>query len=147
MNENINKLQKELLELWDGTEKIYTRILKKFNLSGNAFTVLYLLLTHSDGLEPAQLAERLGGMKQIITPLLNDLEKHGYILRREQKKDHRKKLILLSRRGIAFAEEVCEAVYRVDRQALELFTTEEQNLLLDFSRRYFNAIKDFHESR
>jgi DNA-binding MarR family transcriptional regulator len=52
-----------------------------------------------DGVRPTELARRLGASKQAINPLLNDLERWGYIERRPDTADQRGRVLWLTDRG------------------------------------------------
>ncbi len=52
-----------------------------------------------DGTRPADLAGRLEMSKQAINPLLNDLERWGYLERRPDRKDGRGRVLALTLRG------------------------------------------------
>ncbi len=143
---SMRRIQKELIDLWDATGNIYLRIYRRWNLSAGMFNALYYLKNEPAGIEPNRLAERLGGIKQTVTPILREFSSRGLILRKEQKTDHRKKLIVLSKRGIKFAEEVFAAADRADARALSALSAREQQQFLDLSRRYYEAIRDCPES-
>jgi DNA-binding MarR family transcriptional regulator len=52
-----------------------------------------------DGARPSDLAERVSSTKQAITPLLNDLERWGYLRRDPDPADGRARLLRLTPRG------------------------------------------------
>jgi DNA-binding MarR family transcriptional regulator len=52
-----------------------------------------------DGARPTELARRLGTSKQAINPLINDLERWGYLERRRDPSDQRGRLLFLTTRG------------------------------------------------
>ncbi|HET8627205.1 MAG TPA: MarR family winged helix-turn-helix transcriptional regulator [Thermomicrobiales bacterium] len=54
------------------------------------------------GVRPVELAARLGLPKQALTPLLNDLERAGYLERRPAQGDGRGRVLWLTPRGLAF---------------------------------------------
>ncbi len=54
------------------------------------------------GVRPIELAARLGTTKQVLTPLLNDLERFGYLERRPAPDDGRGRVLWLTERGLAF---------------------------------------------
>ena len=53
-----------------------------------------------EGLRPTELARRLGTSKQAINPLLNDLERWGYIERRLDPGDRRGRVLCLTASGV-----------------------------------------------
>lgn len=139
---NIAKIQKEFFVLMEQIEDVYERTFARWNLSKNAFSTLYHLRENAAGLEPSRLAEMVGVQRQMMTIILNDLQERGFILRKEQKTDRRRKRILLSKPGRRFADEALRIVGKIDGRALSAFTEEERTLFLEFYRRYYNAIKD-----
>lgn len=142
MNEKtISGIQKELFDLWESMEGIYDQVLARWELSYNSFSVLYSLQKNPEGLEPSRLAELVGVSRQIMTILLNELEERGFILRKNQKEDRRRRRILLSRPGIRFADEVLQAVNALDGRVLSTFTEPDAQMLLELTRRYCAALK------
>lgn len=53
------------------------------------------------GVRPNELAARLGTTKQALTPLLNDLDRFGYLERRPAPGDGRGRVLRLTERGLA----------------------------------------------
>ena len=107
----------------------------------NAFWVIEYLRNHPQGAEPAELADRINVMRQLTTIILNDLEKRGFLLRRESAQDHRRRIIQLLPRGEEFAAEVCDAMEQFDLESLSAFTPKEQERMVEDSRRFCNALK------
>ena len=52
-----------------------------------------------DGVRPTELAQRLGTSKQAVNPLINDLERWGYLQRRPDPTDQRGRVLSLTDRG------------------------------------------------
>lgn len=52
-----------------------------------------------DGVRPTELAQRLGTSKQAVNPLINDLERWGYLQRRPDPTDQRCRVLSLTERG------------------------------------------------
>jgi DNA-binding MarR family transcriptional regulator len=52
-----------------------------------------------NGARPTELAQRLGTSKQAVNPLINDLERWGYLERRPDPTDHRGRVLSLTGRG------------------------------------------------
>ena len=78
MPENKEKeLLRRWMALWAEIDKTYIGFLKRWDLSLNAYWVIEYLHNHPQGAEPAELADRINVMRQLITIILNDLEKRG----------------------------------------------------------------------
>lgn len=52
-----------------------------------------------EGVRPTILAQRLGTSKQAVNPLINDLERWGYLQRRTDSTDQRGRVLSLTDRG------------------------------------------------
>ena len=68
------------------------------------------------GVRPVELAARLGTTKQALTPLLNDLERLGYLERRPAPDDGRGRVLWLTARGLAFVGAIKEIVTGIEAE-------------------------------
>ncbi len=68
------------------------------------------------GVRPVDLAARLGTTKQALTPLLNDLERFGYLERRPAPDDGRGRVLWLTERGLAFVGAIKEIVTGIEAE-------------------------------
>lgn len=73
----------------------------KDNNAGITFEMLQVLssLWHEQGITQQALAERTAKDKACLTNLMNNLEKKGYVYRKEDTNDRRNKLVYLTLRG------------------------------------------------
>ena len=92
------------------------RTLRKNN-AGITFEMLQVLssLWHEQGISQQILAERIAKDKACLTNLMNNLEKKGYVYRKEDPADRRNKLVFLARR--------CEGECRQTHQRVALIST------------------------
>lgn len=68
------------------------------------------------GARPVELAAQLGTTKQALTPLLNDLERLGYLERRPAPDDGRGRVLWLTARGLAFVGAIKEIVTGIEAE-------------------------------
>lgn len=68
------------------------------------------------GVRPVDLAERTGMTKQALTPLLNDLERLGYLVRRQSPDDGRGRVLWLTDRGLTFAGAIKQVTMGIERE-------------------------------
>lgn len=75
----------------------------KDNNAGITFEMLQVLssLWHEQGITQQALAERTAKDKACLTNLMNNLEKKGYVYRKEDTNDRRNKLVYLTPEGEA----------------------------------------------
>ena len=133
---------KKLVEVDKQIELVYMKTLKKWDLTMNAFLALESLRDHSQGIEPACLAEDLGVQRQLVTILINDFDRRGLILKKEKQTDHRRKLLTLSKKGFLFAHEVHDYIMEMDIRAMSIFSKKEMKLMLNFHARFYDNLQN-----
>ncbi len=73
-----------------------------------------------DGMRPGLLARRNASSKQAMNHLLHQLERGGYLVREQQAKDRRLRLVRLTGRGWAAFDVITNVVEQVDKRWAEL---------------------------
>ncbi len=130
----------ELFEYWRLTDAAYVQLLHHWNLSLNEYFIIELLEANREGEEPAVLAETLNVLRQSITVSLNNLEERGYIARKPDKQDRRRKKIVLTAAGRKFAAEVLPAIRGIELDCIADWTEAEQRLIIDLSKRFYERV-------
>ena len=101
-------------------EAVHLRILREADHAG--FTDLVpahmavLRYPGPDGRRPSDLAAEVGATKQAMNYLLGQLERLGYLERREDPDDHRSKRVHLTERGRTLCSVIRRAVTDVERE-------------------------------
>jgi DNA-binding MarR family transcriptional regulator len=98
-----------------------------------------LLFPGPDGLKPTELAARMSASKQSVNHLLGQLERFGYIERRDDPHDRRSKRIRLTPRGRTVAITIREAVTQVEREWALLIGPKRLELLREILRELSEA--------
>ena len=114
MPENKEKeLLRRWMALWAEIDKTYIGFLKRWDLSLNAYWVIEYLHNHPQGAEPAELADCINVMRQLITIILNDLEQRRAQGSNELSDEARKQidLLLKSKFRPEFLNRLDEIVY------------------------------------
>ncbi len=125
-----------VFEAWRSCDSAYLQLVRQWGLSLNTVWALEYLVQCPDGVEPAVLADKTHMLRQTVTVVLNDLESRAYLQRFSHSTDHRKKVIRLTTEGKAFAMRVLHAISEAEQEAISTLTEEEQQRLLDYSRRF-----------
>ncbi len=73
--------------------------------------------------------------------ILNDFEKRGFVVRKERKTDHRRKLVQLSKKGKEFANLAIQEVSEMDCIGMLAFSAEERRRLINDTQRFYEAVK------
>ena len=124
-----------LFDLWGKFDRVYFKILHRWNLSYNSYLLLEELYHHPEGLEPAATADHLSIPRQTMTFLLDSLERDGHLERLPHPADRRRKLITLTPKGRCFGEEVVNTIFKKERAAMEALSPAEQEQLLEMYER------------
>lgn len=97
------ELMLEVVRIRMAFRKAMQRTLKKNN-AGITFEMLQVLssLWHEQGVSQQVLAERIAKDKACLTNLMINLEKKGYVCRKEDVADRRNKLVFLTPEGEEF---------------------------------------------
>ena len=109
----------------------------KDNNAGITFEMLQVLssLWHEQGITQQALAERTAKDKACLTNLMNNLEKKGYVYRKEDANDRRNKLVYLTPEG--------EALNLVYANAEEILSTERTAKILSELKTVQNVLEGF----
>lgn len=144
-SEAIRNFAKRLYDVMKQIELFFNKTCKKWGMSATALKMLESLLEHPNGIEPACLADDVGIQRQLVTIIVNDFEKRGLVLRKENKKDRRRKLLKLTKKGQLFAREVTDYYTEIDFHAMSVFSKEEMEQVLDFHCQYYDRLQKMDE--
>ncbi len=99
-------------------EQVLRRMLERLHEHGfddlDAAHMNLLLYPGPQGARPSELAARRGMSKQAVNYLLGELERRGYLERREDPHDRRSKRIALTRRGELAGHTIRNAVSEIE---------------------------------
>lgn len=132
----------KLNELWRLMNNAYGRMFKRLNVSQNSYLIMDILYNNPEGIEPAVIADTLSLLRPAVAAMLKDMERKNLIIRKAQKKDLRRKHIILTDTGRELAGKVIEAVTAVELDALSHMTLKEQQILITASERFYRTVKD-----
>lgn len=132
----------ELFQIIKRIDSVYVLVLKRWNLTMNSYLALESLRENPDGVEPAQLAQTLGILRQSVTAILNDFDRQELIDRKERPTDHRRKIVQLNEKGQLFAEQVHAVVSELDCRGMLAFTPIERRQMIAFHQRFYDAVRD-----
>lgn len=123
-------------------QRIYSKWCKKKGISHSMLIILDLLCENSNGLEPSVISENLFICKQTLTGLLHQLESDGYITHKKDKRDKRKKLIILTEEGKGYTESLLEDLYAVETKVIDILTGDEKQ---KFNKFYLELVNELEK--
>ena len=106
-NESERELVLQTLRTWMAFRQAVQRVLKRHNVD-MTFEMLQVMncLWNKQGISQQSLAEKTAKDKACLTNLINNLEKKGYVHRKEDLADRRNKLVFLTPEGEEFKEQI-----------------------------------------
>ena len=124
-NTDIHRLLSRYYETWAGINAAYDRIAARCGVTSN---VLYLLDT------------------LYCASMVSTLERRGYAVREVAKDDHRRRHVLLTDEGRAYAKPLSETVCAFEQAAFERMEPDERLALVETSEKLQKALNTVLDS-
>lgn len=133
------ELQLQIFRTRMAFRRCLLRNLKKNDIS-ITFEMLQVLscLWREQGITQQVLAERTAKDKACLTNLMNNLEKKGYVCRKEGLQDRRNKLVFLTPEGEQFWQLIFPIIDGVYKQSEQIIGLERTQMIL-------SDLKDVHD--
>lgn len=128
-------------DVWRQCDVAYSQLMRHFNVSPNTYFVLELLLTNPDGVSPAEIADAVIIKRQMVALILNDLEKRGWIIRKELKTDHRRKKIFLTKAGKKYASTITQITDAATWRSIKTMSKDEQAQFLALAKLFSRSLQ------
>ena len=112
--------------------------------AGITFEMLQILscLWHEQGITQQVLAERTAKDKACLTNLMNNLEKKGYVHRKEDPEDRRNKLVFLTPEGEEFKKQIRPILDQVYVHAEHIIGIENVETMLSELKAVHNVLEN-----
>ncbi|HWQ74600.1 MAG TPA: MarR family transcriptional regulator [Syntrophomonas sp.] len=118
------------------TDAIYGELAKQSGLSDCAFWLMYSLCEADGECTQKDLCDQWIISKQTVNSALKGLEKNGYITLTSSETDKRSKYIVLTDKGVRFAHEHIDIVFKLEELAFEKLSVTERAAMLEANRKY-----------
>ena len=120
------------------------RLLKNSN-AGITFEMLQVMssLWREQGISQQTLAERTAKDKACLTSLMTNLERKGYVCRREDPKDRRNKLVYLTDEGEAFRQWIAPTLIAYYERLEEIMGAEKLKQTEELLKELQHAIESY----
>ena len=146
MNEKITSREciMQLIRTRMASRHAMQRLLRNSN-AGITFEMLQIMscLWSEQGVTQQTLAERTAKDKACLTNLMNNLEKKGYVYRKEDTNDRRNKLVYLTPEGEALKVQIRPILNLVYANAEEILSTERTAKILSELKTVQNVLEGF----
>ena len=123
--------------------KVMQQTLRKNN-AGITFEMLQILscLWREQGISQQSLAERTAKDKACLTNLMYNLEKKGFICRKENPVDRRNKLVFLTQEGERFKEQIWPILNQVYAKAEHVLGVKNIQAMLFELRKVYDVLEN-----
>ena len=109
-NTDIHRLLSRYYETWAGINAAYDRIAARCGVTSNVLYLLDTLYCAEAPMTQSEIGARLGLPKQTVASMVSTLERRGYAVREVAKDDHRRRHVLMTDEGRAYAKPLSETV-------------------------------------
>lgn len=127
-------------ETWAGINSAYERFAARFGVTANLLYLLDLLCCEEKPVTQSELGTRLGLPKQTVASMVSSLERKGYVVREVAKDDHRRRHVLLTEAGRAYAQPLSDQICAFERAVFGRMKDEEQIALVEMSEKLQKAM-------
>ena len=119
------------------------KILKERGINDTLFTALVTLDARKDqSIQPSELSSALGSSRTNATRIADELEKRGWIERRESSNDRRCLHLHLTEQGYEFLCEVMPPQHQSLKHLWEVLSVEEQQQLESITRKLLGRLDE-----
>lgn len=87
---------------------IIRRTTKEYEIPAQHLELLYQLIIHKEGMTPMNLSKIMGVNKTIISRIIDDLKKSGYLTKTQDMKDKRSYIISITDLGVDKVQKIYE---------------------------------------
>lgn len=132
---------KKYIRAFDERTSLYEAYARHFGLVGKSLYILMWLYYTKGGITQKKIVQKTHSSKQVVHATIKNWREKGYIVARENPKDKRNKLLRLSPAGRQFASEILDPLEAMEVEALESFSQEEREQLIQLTQRYTQQLK------
>ena len=146
MNENIRAEIDAYYENWFRLNEAYSAWAQKRGTTDNLLFTLYEIGAARQDCTQQLICKKLFLPKQTVSFLLAKLEKQGIIVRKENPKDRRNKLIFLTESGREYAHHILSALDEAEIRAFRSMPPRARKAMTEGLRAFADAVaKSFSE--
>ena len=125
---------------------LYSEYAKSQGMLINTLLVVNVLFYAKEGLTQRRICERTFQSKQTVNLIIRNLLNAAYVTAEARKENRREKLVQMTDAGRAYCEGAVRHITWAEDTAMSLFSLEEQELLINLSRRFTeNLTKLIHQ--
>ena len=141
--EEFRELMQQVFRTRMAFRRSMQRTLKR-NKTGITFEMLQVLssLWHKQGITQQELAARICKDKACLTSLMNNLEKKGYVCRKEDPNDRRNKRVYLTPEGEEFRRKIHPILNQAYAQAERTIGLESIGIIISELKMVCNALEN-----
>lgn len=125
---------------------LYDNYAKKNGLSMKTLLVLNALYYAKDGMTQKEICQKTFNSKQTVNLIIKNMLQEKYITIEENPADKRNKFVKMTEEGRTYAKDTVVHITWAEDTAMSLFTPEEQEQLIELSRRFTKNLTDLINS-
>lgn len=142
MHKELQRIRHGYYDLWFGTNAVYERWAKAHGLNNNLLLTLYLLKKFPDDCTQHLICEKLMLPKQTVNSILTGLAAKGFVKKTISPLDKRVRLLIFTKQGAAYADELLQKMDDFEERALRNMTDAQRHALLEGGLAWMKALQD-----
>lgn len=115
---------------------LYDEYAKRHGMLMKTLLVANILFYAKDGMTQKEICQRTFQSKQTVNLIIKNFLAENYVTVTEVPENKRHKIVCMTDAGRAYCEEVVRHITWAEDTAMSMFTSEEQQQLIDLSRRF-----------
>jgi DNA-binding MarR family transcriptional regulator len=139
MNGKTESLDRSLLDIMNSIDHAYEKFAKATGMSYISMMILDEIYEHCDGCTQKEICEAIHYPKQTVNLVVRSFWEDGLVELREIPSDRRNKTIHLTDKGRKWADGTVGKLGRIDAEATDVLSSEEQKTLVTLTGRYAEA--------
>lgn len=133
-------------KLRDGQFALYSEYAKRNGMLMNTLLVVNVLYYAKDGITQKEICRRTFQSKQTVNLIIKHLLHNKYVTITEIPENRREKTVRMTDAGRAYCERVVRHITWAEDTAMSMLTPEEQQLLINLSRRFTQHLTELINS-
>lgn len=127
-------------ESWWGIEAAYDKIAATHGVTSNIMNIITLLYKKRAPMTQNDLSRDLHLSRQTVTSVVDSLERRGLVTRSIAEGDRRSRVVVLTDEGRVFGRKLGRAMRKMELDALELFSEEELQALVEGMEKLWHGL-------
>jgi MarR family transcriptional regulator for hemolysin len=132
----INRTAKALIHVFD------QKLRKEFGITFSQWKIIITLVNNDDGLSQKEIAEKLGLEGPTLIPIIDKLEKDGFVIRKVDNNDRRNNRIFLTEKTISSLDSIINYALKIKEISVRNISEQDISITKDTLEKMWQNIQN-----